>query len=89
MAQLKRSPGQVQKNTIEKNKWMPSWIFFWAISLNCLFKVIYICNILPGMRLQTAVQFCNTENSNIKWLLVLVFIFIIIIIIIVINIILP
>ena len=40
------------------------------------------------MRSQTAVQFCNTEYSNIKWLLVLVFIFIIIIIIIVINIIL-
>ena len=40
------------------------------------------------MRSQTAVQFCDTENSSIKWLLILVFIFIIIIIIIVINIIL-
>ena len=49
---------------------------------------MYICNILRRMRSQTTVQFCNTENSNINWLLFLVFIFIIIIVIVVINIIL-
>ena len=49
---------------------------------------MYIYNILHRMRWQTTVQFCNTENSNIKWLLVLVFIFIMIIVIVVINIIL-
>ena len=88
MAQLKR----IAKTSTEKYNrkgWLNAFpIFFWAISLNCLFKVMYICNILHRMRSQTTVQFCNTENSNIKWLLVLVFIFIIIIVIVVINIIL-